>query len=289
MKIVVAKVNGKEISKSEFDRLLSVYCQQNKKKIEDISQKERQNLLDRMVQNYLLEAEGIKRALTVPPELVEKEVSTYYNRFNGEKGFTELLKKEGVTLEKFKSDLAKNLLIHITINDEIGKKAVVTDQEAQKYFQDNEQHMKTPVKVQASHILFSSQKDDKKALNKAKDVLKLAKANNDFAKLAKDHSECPSSQKGGDLGNFVKGQMVPEFEKAAFEMKVGEISDLVKTQFGYHIIKKISQTSQQKLDYKSVENHIKNDLKLQQGEKIIASLTKKLQKESKVEYFPDLF
>lgn len=86
------------------------------------------------------------------------------------------------------------------------------------------------MKVRASHILVSSQE-------KAKSILEEIKKGADFAKLAKKHSECPSSKKGGDLGFFSKGRMVPEFEKAAFSLNPGEVSGPVKTEFGYHLIK----------------------------------------------------
>jgi parvulin-like peptidyl-prolyl isomerase len=84
--------------------------------------------------------------------------------------------------------------------------------------------------VRASHILVKKESEAKK-------ILESLKNGASFSKLAEEHSECPSGKKGGDLGWFGRGKMVPEFEKAAFSLKKGEISDLVKTKFGYHIIK----------------------------------------------------
>ncbi len=84
--------------------------------------------------------------------------------------------------------------------------------------------------VKASHILV-------KKRSEAEKILEELKKGANFAELAKKHSECPSRKRGGDLGWFGRGKMVPEFEKAAFSLKKGELSDLVKTQFGYHLIK----------------------------------------------------
>jgi parvulin-like peptidyl-prolyl isomerase len=84
--------------------------------------------------------------------------------------------------------------------------------------------------VRASHILVKKQSDAKK-------IMEDLKKGSSFSELAKTHSQCPSRKRGGDLGWFGRGKMVPEFEKAAFSLKKGEISDLVKTQFGYHIIR----------------------------------------------------
>ena len=86
-------------------------------------------------------------------------------------------------------------------------------------------------KVRASHILVEKQ-------SQALKILDELKSGADFSQLAKQHSQCPSGKKGGDLGQFGRGQMVREFEQAAFSLKIGEVSNLVKTKFGYHIIKR---------------------------------------------------
>ncbi len=83
--------------------------------------------------------------------------------------------------------------------------------------------------IRASHILV-------KTREKAEEILEELKMGADFAKLAREHSECPSKKRGGDLGKFTRGKMVKSFERAAFDLKKGQISDIVQTQFGYHII-----------------------------------------------------
>ena len=109
--------------------------------------------------------------------------------------------------------------------------------------QRQQQQYSTPEQVRASHILLKTEgKDDAAVKKQAEELLAKVKAGADFAELAKKYSEDEASKaKGGDLDFFRKGQMVPEFDKAAFAMKPGEISDLVKTQFGYHIIKVVDK------------------------------------------------
>lgn len=119
----------------------------------------------------------------------------------------------------------------------------ITDEEAKIYYEENKAEFKQEHQVQARHILIKTpekmtEKENEGLVAKAKDLLAKAKAGEDFAELAKKHSECPSAPKGGDLGFFGKGAMVKPFEDAAFSLKKGEIyPELVKTQFGYHIIK----------------------------------------------------
>jgi peptidyl-prolyl cis-trans isomerase D len=118
-------------------------------------------------------------------------------------------------------------------------KVVVTPQEVERYYDQNKERYTTPEQVRASHILFKTEgKDEAKVRAQAEDVLKQVKAGGDFAALAKKYSEDTSKDNGGDLDYFGRGRMVPEFEREVFDkLKVGETSDLVKSQFGFHIIK----------------------------------------------------
>ena len=120
----------------------------------------------------------------------------------------------------------------------------VTEEEAKKFYTDNEKQFQVPEQIRASHILINidPNADDPnaakaKAKVKAEDLLKKIKDGADFAELAKANSDCPSKAKGGDLDFFTKGQMVAPFENAAFALKPGELSDIVETSYGYHIIK----------------------------------------------------
>jgi len=118
----------------------------------------------------------------------------------------------------------------------------VTEKEIESFYEYNNEAYSQPKQVKARHILFKLGEDalkeaEEKVRKVAKEVLAKARQGGDFANLAKEYSEGPTKSKGGDLGYFKKGQMVPPFEEVAFKLKKGEISDLVRTQFGYHIIK----------------------------------------------------
>ena len=129
----------------------------------------------------------------------------------------------------------KYLLVDV---DKLRATAVVPPGDIEKYYRDNQQEFTTPEQVRASHILIKSDKDDAAAKAKAEALLKQVKSGADFAALAKKNSEDEGSAKnGGDLDYFGRGRMVKEFEDAAFSLQPGQMSDVVKSPFGYHIIK----------------------------------------------------
>jgi len=141
----------------------------------------------------------------------------------------------------------------------------VTEREIERYYNDNIEMYSTPEQVRASHILFKTEgkKDaDVKAL--AEKVLKEARGGADFAELAKKYSEDEANAKqGGDLDYFSKGRMVPEFDAVAFTMQPGTISDLVKTQFGYHIIKKTGEKPAEAKTFDQVKDQVAQGMKQQ--------------------------
>jgi peptidyl-prolyl cis-trans isomerase D len=166
----------------------------------------------------------------------------------------------------------------------IRNRTQVSPQDVQRYYEDNEQQYATPEQVRASHILLKTEgKDDAAVKKQAEELLAKAKAGADFAELATKYSEDDSSKvKGGDLGLFPKGQMVPEFDAVAFVLQPGQISDLVKTQFGYHIIKVIEKKPATKRTLDEVRPQIEDQLKSQraqeEAQRTVNDLNGKVQK-----------
>jgi len=143
--------------------------------------------------------------------------------------------------EKYKTEPQLKLKYLAFTYDSVGKKIKIDEAEVEKYYQANLNSYKIPEQRHARHILFKAGENDPDTLHekksaKAAEILKLAKKGENFSELAKEYSEGPSKSSGGDLGFFAKGSMVPSFESAVFAMNAGEISDVIKTRFGYHII-----------------------------------------------------
>ena len=144
----------------------------------------------------------------------------------------------------------------------------VSPQDIQRYYEDNEQQYKQPEQVRASHILLKTEgKDDAAVKKQAEDIAKKAKAGADFAELAKKFSEDDSNaSKGGDLDFFGKGAMVPEFDTVVFAMQPGQISDVVKTQFGYHVIKLTEKRAASQRQLAEVQPQIEDQIKWQRAQ-----------------------
>ncbi|WP_286311645.1 peptidylprolyl isomerase [Romboutsia ilealis] len=199
-----------------------------------------------MTTTEVLYLEGKAEGITVEKEDVENEYSTLISSLQQTYNLTEddLINKLNISKEDIEKELEKELIAV----EYIGKASEVTEEEAEKYYNNNKDEF---LKVRASHILISNTddegntvSDEQKAKNKeeAEKILKQAQQGVDFAQLAKEYSSDSSSENGGDLDFFSKGQMVEPFENAAFSLKNGEIyPEVVETDYGYHIIKKTDE------------------------------------------------
>lgn len=202
-----------------------------------------------------------------------------------------ILAQQGASIKDVKEQVKFQLGVEKLYELDPSYKAV-TDADANKFYTDNPQYFQQPEQVQASHILVKiDEKADeaakKAAKAKAEDLLKKVKAGGDFAALAKENSDCPSKERGGDLGLFGRGQMTPPFETAAFAMKVGDISDIVETQFGYHIIKLTDKKEPKTTTLAEAKPKIMNHLKSQGMGQFSNKLRQDLKANAKIEWSPE--
>jgi peptidyl-prolyl cis-trans isomerase D len=164
--------------------------------------------------------------------------------------------------------------------DAMRAKVVVPPADVERAYNNGIDQYTTPEQVRASHILLKTEgKDDATVKAKAEDVLKQAKAGADFADLAKKNSDDDSAKNGGDLDYFGKGRMVPEFDQVAFELPVGQISGLVKTQYGYHIIKVLDKKAASTRTLADVRTQITDQLAYERAQSQAADLATKLEKD----------
>ena len=289
-----AKVNEKVITQHDLEQEMKPVIQRmsmqgqtpDKSKIAEIKKR----ILGNMIDRELLFQDSSKKGIKADEKKVEEQLADFKKRFPDEKQFTDALSKMGISIESIKKQIREQLTIQQLVETHIGKDIKISDADTKKYYDANPQYFKKPEQVKASHILI---KVDPKADDAAKaaarkkieDIQKKLKNGGDFAALAKEFSEGPSNKNGGDLGFFRKGQMVKPFEEAAFKAKPGEITDIVETQFGYHIIHVVEKKPESITPYAEVKTKLEKVLKQQKIRESIGIYIENLKKESKIEIF----
>ncbi|RII26769.1 MAG: peptidylprolyl isomerase [Geobacter sp.] len=289
---IVVKVNGEAITRGEVDRAMKVLLSQRQMSIDQLPPEVRTQAEDATVEQLisaeLLYQAGKKVEDKGIDKQVEEKIAQSRAKFAKPEEFAAALKSADLDEAELRTLTLKDLVINNYIEKEIATKVTITDADTKKFYDDNQDKFKQSESVRASHILCGV--DDKagpeakqKAREKAEALLKKIKAGEDFASLAKSDSTCPSSKQGGDLGFFGHGQMVKPFEDAAFALKPGEVSGVVETQFGYHIIKLTEKKAAETLKYEDVKDKISEYLKNQKIQKDIESLLKDLRGKAKIE------
>ncbi|HEY6573204.1 MAG TPA: peptidylprolyl isomerase, partial [Candidatus Eisenbacteria bacterium] len=209
----------------------------------------RRNILDQLVENQVVLAEAVRLGVTVTPvevqAAVDREVGALRERLGGDAGFRRALEQERMTeadlRKRYEPDVREQLLISRVVSREVQSKTTVTDAEVRAFFDANRDSIgKRPEELKLAHILVAFEADSaqaKRARARADSVRALIVKGREFEEAARQFSDDPSGQRGGDLGSFGHGDMVPEFETVAFSLKPNELSQPVRTRFGYHIIK----------------------------------------------------
>lgn len=273
----VIVVNEKEIKESEFNQAYQNLQKQYSQFYSQMGQNFQQmlqgttgarfklrlksNVVQSLIRQAILNQEIKERRIKSPTAKVKEQFQNQYNALLQRYGMTEedlkeRLKAYQMTLPQFKEQIKES--IRQQLKQEILKRVVVgdikpSDGELKQYFQDHKDEYSQPEKIKARHILLNSQ-------TKAEKVRKLLEEGADFAKLAKKYSQDKSNKdQGGDLGWFSRGKMVPEFEEVAFSLKIGEVSDPVKTKFGYHIIKLVDRKEAEDKTFEDVKEEVKKD------------------------------
>jgi len=195
-----------------------------------------------LVANILLTKAAEKSSLVVSDETLAEEVANIEANIPEEKTLQDMLAENEVDLDEWKENLKKQLLIGKLVEEKTADIEEATLVEAEAFYTENIASFKVPESVSASHILmaFTPEDTDETKAKKKEDLAELREeilAGGSFEELAAENSDCPSKEQGGSLGTFGRGQMVPAFEEAAFGMTIGDVSELVETQFGYHLIK----------------------------------------------------
>jgi foldase protein PrsA len=299
----VARADGIEIKQKEVDIYMNFLKSQSTDEQLTTDEEELKNLevniIDSLIVIKLLEKYAEENNIAVTDKEVSEQMQSIIDTYDSEDAFEKDLKEKGIDKEFLEGELSSQLLRSKIFNI-VNKDVIVTDDEVKQYYEDNKSTIfLVPVKLKASHILavFPWVKDNseeteegrEEALEKIEMVEEKLKDGEAFEDLARQYSDdSNSAANGGDLGYISEGQMVEEFDKALFALDVGEVSEIVETQYGFHIIKVYDREEEyiQKFDEveEQINTYLLNLYKVQEWENFIFSLIEKVN----IEYFTDV-
>jgi peptidyl-prolyl cis-trans isomerase C len=287
---VIARVNGEAVSRKEIeDYVHNVEGRAGGPVPAEQRDRVYRGIIDQIVGYKLLVQEAKARKIVVPDNEVNAKIDEVKKQFPSEDLFMQTLIDRKLTLDQMKADARRDIAIARMIDAEIATRIALKPTQVEDFYKNNQDQFKQPERVRASHILitFPEGADDAakaQAKTKAQQVLKDVKAGKDFATLARQHSQDPgSAQNGGDLGFFQQGQMVGPFNDVAFSLKPGATSDLVETQFGYHIIRVAEKQPGRTVPLEEVRPKVEQYLENLNKETATDAFVKSLRAKGKVE------
>jgi len=259
------KITGQDIKDLIVPQLKN-FPQRASSMTQEILKSQIEKIATDIINNKLMVMLAEKDDYKIDLKAADKTLATQ-EQIIGKDKFAQQIKMMETTREKIVKTVAQKEMVNKWIEEKIKPSVSVTDEELKKYYKDNPtQFLRKGEAVSASHILIKvpqgcSDADKAKLLKKIKNIRKQILAGKDFGELAEKFSECPSGKRNkGSLGEFTHGAMVPEFDKVAFELKEGDISDIVTTSFGYHIIKVDKKFSPGKIDFATVKDKLRQYL-----------------------------
>ncbi len=289
-----AKVNGVGIKTKTLDAAVSNFIENQKVFGVEVKEEEkvklREGVLEQMIVTELLYQESKKAKLGNLKDKVKESFEEIKKGFASEDEFKKHFEDRGMLEKDLMNIIRQGIYIETFLEKDIYGSVAISEQEKKEEYEANKDKLNLPEQVRASHILIRFDKDasdeDKKiARAKIDELRKRAASGEDFAELAKENSEDGSAPQGGDLGYFRRGMMVSEFEAVAFSLDTGKISDVVETQFGYHIIKVLDKQDARQLGYEEVESDMSRFLIGQKRDAVLQEFVTGLKENAKIKIY----
>lgn len=288
----VAVIDGDEVTADEFNQVIEKQFSNAPMPLPKSRAKQmKPKILKSMVDKKLIEREIEKAGVEVTEKEVDEEFEKFKENMPDDQAMERFLQSRNLTKDELRDKMKKDLGLRKLLRER--EDIEISDEEAKKYYEDNPEKYEEDEQVKASHILIktpddASDEEVEKARKKAEEVAKKAKKEGtDFSKLAEEESEGPSAEKGGDLGFFTRDRMVEAFTDKAFSMENGEISDPVKTEFGFHVIKRFDYKDASKKDFEEAKGDIVEQLEREKFRKGLDKFIQKLREDAEVEENPD--
>jgi peptidyl-prolyl cis-trans isomerase C len=294
---VVAQVNGKKITKDDLlnqARQMQAQMAQARRgqQVPPLDEAFYKQILEGMVAQTLLLQDAQRQGVQVSDEELKPQLAALRGRFPDEAAYKKALEQEGLSEKELQDKLRQEAIIQKYVGTKIFNEVAVTDQAAREFYDKNQDKMQRPERAHLRHILIrvepnATEADKQKARDKAEDLLKRLKGGEDFAKLAAENSDDPGSKvRGGDLSWMARGQTVPPFDQAAFALtKPNDLSGVVESQFGFHIIQLVEREAASAVPFEEARPRITQMLQQRQAGERLKARVEDLKKKAKVEVF----
>lgn len=266
----VAVVNGEPITRAEFGDIIesNIYRYEYQSGEQFVPEQrpllERQ-VLDGLIMRTVLQQEASALGIEVADEDIEETFARFRSQFPSDAAYEIALEEEGFTEEEFRQELHRQMLIENLIRTQVYDNVTVPESEIRSFYDGNPTYFEQPEQVSARHIilLLNGDEDDTAVAERRLELDSIRTeivAGREFADAAAEYSEGPSASRGGELGSFGQGEMVPEFEEVAFSLPIGQVSEVFQTSFGLHILEVTDRIEAQTIPYEEVRPSIETYL-----------------------------
>jgi len=291
---VVVRVNGEDITRGEVMEMMDMAMRQFAGRVppEQLQKMQSQiyaKIKDDLITKKLISAAVAAANIVIDDAKIDETIDTIKGGIPEGQTLEGALEERGQTMDSLRQSIADDLAAQELIEQQTATLSEVTEAEAKEFYDSNPDQFVQPENVTASHILIKfedEETDESKAAKKAE--LETIRENIiagtvTFEDAATEDSDCPSSARGGSLGTFGKGQMVPEFEVAAFSQEIGEVGSIIETQFGYHIVKVTDRQEEGNVEFDEVKDQLIQYLTNQKKQEAVANYLADLRNSATIE------
>ena len=289
------RINGETISYQRFQSFYVEYRDSKGVAIGargdqlDLLKQLRREAMDLLIEQVLVAQQAEKAGVRADEATVDEVFGEVRSVFDDEATFEMKLKEDGFTQESLRRHLGRMMAAQQYLDGIRENSGEVTEQDLKRYYEDNAQRLTLPEQVRVRHILITwkpmGKQDDRAFIRESmQPILERARAGEDFAALAREFSDdFATKQMGGDTGFFHRGQMAPAFEEAAFALEPGEVSDVVETSFGVHIIKLEQRQERELLAYDDIHDQLRDHVRQEKAEAAVRAEIDRLQAAADIE------
>ncbi|MFP4408075.1 MAG: peptidylprolyl isomerase [Spirochaetaceae bacterium] len=293
----VARVNGVPIFQSELERFVENNRRQMAQQGRELSEEDmvmvREQVLSGLINREVLLQQAGELDLHAQEAAVETQMSNIRGQFGSDEEYENALSQQNLTEEELRDNIETQLTINQLLQQEVYSEIEVTQEEKESFYEENPELFQEEESVDASHILITTEglneEEKEEARRRAEEIREEVVDGADFNEVAREKSEGPSAPNGGRLGSFQRGQMVPAFEEAAFDLEAGEISEVVETEFGYHIILVTDKSEGRSRSFEEAESQIQQYLQENKSNEELESYVERLRADAEVEVLLDEF